>query len=76
MQRAAVDSESIASIGYSPVNCELDIEFRESGDVYRYLEVSSDEHTEFMAAESKGKYLNQIFKAKEHPYRVVSRGRK
>jgi len=76
MQREAVDSESIASIGYSPGNCELDIEFRQSGDVYRYSEVSADEHAEFMAAESKGQYLNQVFKAKEHPYRVVRRGRK
>jgi len=76
MRRAAVDSETIASIGYEGRRCELDIEFRESGDVYRYFEVSAEEHKEFMAAESKGTYLNRVFKAKGHPYRLVKRGRK
>lgn len=76
MRRAAVNSETIASIGYAPIRRELDVEFRESGDVYRYFQVSADEHREFVAAESKGSYLNRVFKPKGHPYRVVSRGRK
>ena len=71
-----MDSETIASIGYQTRRCELDVEFRESGDVYRYFEVSAEEHNEFMAAESKGGYLNRVFKAKGHPYRLVKRGRK
>ena len=54
MRRQAVDSESIASIGYTASRCELDIEFRQSGDVYRYFGVSADEHAAFMTAESKG----------------------
>ena len=76
MRRAAVDSETIASIGYEARRWELDLEFRESGDVYRYFQVSADEHREFMAAESKGSYLNRVFKPKGHPCRVVKRGRK
>ncbi len=76
MRREAVDSESIASIGYAPRRTTLEIEFRESGDVYRYFEVSAEEHAEFMAAASKGSYLNQVFKAKEHRYIVVKRGRR
>jgi hypothetical protein len=76
MRRDAVESETIASIGYEPRRCELDVEFRESGDVYRYFQVPAEEHSEFMAAESKGSYLNRVFKAKGHPYRVVKRGRK
>ena len=76
MRRKAVDSETIASIGYEPLRCELDVEFRESGDVYRYFEVSAEEHSQFMAAESKGGYLNQVFKAKGHPYTLVKLGRK
>ena len=75
MRRVAVDSESIISIGYAPRRGELEIEFRQSGDVYRYFGVSADEYAEFMAAESKGSYLNQVFKAKEHPYTVVKQGR-
>jgi KTSC domain len=39
MRRGRVDSTSVASIGYQPVRRELDIEFRESGDVYRYFDV-------------------------------------
>jgi hypothetical protein len=76
MRRVAVDSTSIASIGYQARSRELEIEFRQSGDVYRYFEVSAEQHAEFMAAESKGSYLNQVLKPKDHPYIVVKRGRK
>jgi len=76
MRREAVDSKTITSIGYEPRRCELDIEFRQSGELYRYFEVSAEEHAEFMSAESKGGYLNRVFKAKRHPYVVVKRSRK
>jgi hypothetical protein len=75
MRRQAVESESIASMGYNASRNELEIEFRQSGSVYRYFGVSPEEHTEFMAAESKGTYLNQVFKAMEHPYLMVREGR-
>jgi len=68
-----VNSTSIASIGYDPRKGELEIEFRDSGDVYRYFEVQSTEHANFMAAESKGTYLNQVFKPKGHRYILVKR---
>jgi len=71
MKRVAVDSTSIASIGYEPRRRELEVEFRQSGEVYRYFDVSSEEYAEFMAAESKGAYLNQVFKPKGHRYVVV-----
>ena len=71
-----MDSETIASIGYDPHRCELEVEFRQSGDVYRYFQVSAEEHREFMAAESKGSYLNRVFKPRDHPYRVVRLGRR
>lgn len=69
-----MDSETIAWIAYEPHRCELDLEFYGSGDVYRYFQGSAQEHREFMAAESKGNYLNRVFKAKGHPYEVVKRG--
>ncbi len=69
-----MDSTSIALIGYEPRSRELEIEFRQSGDVYRYSEVSAEEHAEFMVAESKGSYLNQVFKPRDHSYAVVRRG--
>jgi hypothetical protein len=74
MRRETVDSDPIASIGYESRRCELDIEFRDSGDIYRYFQVSAEEYSEFMAAESKGSYLNQVFKAKGHPYVLIKHG--
>lgn len=76
MRREAVDSEPIASMGYECRRCELDIEFRESGDVYRYFQVSAEEYRDFMAAQSKGSYLNQVFKTKGHPYMLIKHGGK
>jgi len=76
MCRMWVDSSSIASIGYKTATRELDIEFRESGDVYRYFDVPGKEYAAFMAAESKGTYLNQVFKPREYRYVVVAEGRK
>jgi hypothetical protein len=76
MRRTAVNSSSIASIGYDSQRRELEIEFRSSGDVYRYFDVPMEEFTEFMAAESKGTYLNQVFKLRSYPYVLVRRGRR
>jgi len=71
MRRTPVDSKSIASIGYDPGRRELEIEFRDSGDVYRYFGVSAGENANFMAAESKGTYLNLVFKAQGHHFFIV-----
>ena len=76
MGRIPVRSTSIGSIGYQPVERELEIKFRESGDVYRYFDVPAEEHAAFMAAESKGTYLNQVFKPRGYRHVVVSEGKK
>jgi len=76
MRRIPVRSTSIASIGYLPTERELEIRFRVSGDVYRYFDVPGEEYAAFMAAESKGTYLNQVFKPREYRYVVVSGGGK
>jgi hypothetical protein len=75
MRRVAVHSSSIASIGYDRKRRELEIEFR-GGDVYRYFDVSPAEHAEFMAADSKGTYLNQVFKYRAHHFFVVKEGKR
>jgi hypothetical protein len=49
--------------------------FRASGDVYLYFDVPGEEYRAFMAAESKGTYLNQVFKPREYRYIVVSEGK-
>ncbi len=76
MKRADVESSSIASIGYEPETRKLEIRFRASGDVYLYSEVPVEEYEAFMVADSKGTYLNQVFKPRGYDYAVVSRGRK
>ena len=74
MKRVTVDSTSIVSIGYDPDRRELEVEFRESGDIYRYFDVSAGEYADFMAAESKGTYLNLVFKAHGHHFFIVKEG--
>jgi hypothetical protein len=45
-------------MGYDADSLELEIEFRQSGDVYLYFDVPAEEYRDFMAADSKGTYLN------------------
>ncbi|MGA9977752.1 MAG: KTSC domain-containing protein [Candidatus Sulfotelmatobacter sp.] len=71
MQRVSVDSSSIASIGYAREQQVLELEFRQSGEVYQYLDVTVDEHAAFLAADSKGTYLNLHFKPRQYRYRRV-----
>ncbi len=76
MRRVAVESASIASIGYDRKRRELEVEFRETGDVYRYFKVSAAEYADFIAAESKGSYLNQVFKPRHLHYFVIKEGKR
>jgi len=74
MKRVPVDSSCIASIGYEPPECELDIDFRGGREVYRYFEMPPEDHAAFMAAETKGIYLNEVFKPKGYRYDIVQPG--
>lgn len=71
MKRVLVDSSCIASIGYEPLERELDLEFRASREIYRYFDVPPEEHTAFLSAESKGTYLNEMFKPKGYRYLII-----
>lgn len=73
MQWTWVDSSAMRRLGYESSTFELGIEYP-SGDVYVYLDVPPEEYEAIMAAESKGTYLNQVFKPKEYRYRIVKRG--
>ena len=68
MKWREVESTSIAAIGYDRVRCELGVEFRQSKAVYFYFDVPPEEHEAFMAAASKGEYLNRVLKARGHRY--------
>jgi len=65
--RDLIDSSVIASMGYIAENSTLQIEFR-SGDIYNYFDVPLEEYAAFRSADSKGTYLNQVFKARGHRY--------
>lgn len=56
MRRIPVDSSSIAEVGYDPASSTLEVVFREGG-VYRYFGVPAAVFSEFMAADSKGRYF-------------------
>ncbi len=62
MEREPTNSSVIASMGYAPAERVLELEFRQTGDIYDYFDVPPEEYTAFRRAESKGTYLNQIFK--------------
>lgn len=69
MQREAVRSSNIRSVGYDPETAVLEIEFH-SGSVYQYLSVPPDIHASFMQAASKGKFLTAHIKNR-FPFRQV-----
>ena len=71
MQRVSVDPSSIASIGYAPEQQVLKLEFRQSGEVYQYFDVPAEEHAAFLAADSKGTYLNLQLKLRQYRYHRV-----
>jgi hypothetical protein len=68
MQRVPVESSSIASIGYAPQRRVLELEFLQSGEVYQYFDVPAEEYAAFLDADSKGTYLNHVFKLSGYRY--------
>lgn len=63
MQRQAVSSSNIASIGYDGQSETLEVEFLD-GSVYQYFNVPSGTHAGLMAASSHGGYLSAQVKGK------------
>jgi len=72
--REVVDSSSILSIGYDPASRVMEIEFKETGEVYRYFDVPAAEYRAFKEAPSKGTYLNQQFKKAGYRYERLPKG--
>jgi KTSC domain len=54
-----VESSNIAAIGYRGGVCQVDFL---SGSRYRYFEVPDVIYQDFLTADSKGRYLNEVFK--------------
>lgn len=55
----SVDSSNISEIGYDEGEASLCVKFKR-GTVYKYFMVPKNVFEEFVASESKGKYLKQI----------------
>jgi len=67
MERKAVTSSAIASIGYDESSCTLEIEFR-TGAVYQYENVPANVYQGLVAALSKGLYFDQHVRDAGYPY--------
>ena len=57
MDRLAVDSTTLAWVGYSPNQGVLELGFR-TGKAYVYFEVPLQIYLELLRADSKGRYFN------------------
>lgn len=69
MQRDFVASTNVVSVGYDEGSQILEVEF-DNGRVYQYYNVPKNIYDEFMAASSKGKFLNYQIK-QSFPYSRV-----
>ena len=64
-------SSVIEAMEFEPAMHSLLIAYRGGRGVYRYFDVSEEEWQEFLRARSKGRYLNDAFKRRAHPYMKV-----
>lgn len=62
-----VDSSNVEAIGYESDTQTLYVRFLNSGDTYVYYNVAQWVFSEFMQADSKGRYLNTNIKGR-HDY--------
>lgn len=69
MERQGVISSNIASIGYDQATGTLEVEFN-NGSVYHYFDVPERIYTEFLSADSHGKYLATNIKGRYRYARV------
>lgn len=61
MDRIAVSSSNIRSIGYEASSLTLEVEFK-SGSVYQYIGVPQNEYEALLNASSVGRHLNSNIK--------------
>lgn len=70
MDLVYVDSSNVDQIGYEEYEGEAHVVFK-SGRHYIYPEVTQEVWERFRDAPSKGRFVNEEFKAKGYPYREV-----
>lgn len=69
MERETVDSSTVLSVGYEPTTSTLEVEFK-TGRLYQYYNVPEPIYQQFMASDSKGKFLHAYIKP-AYPYSQV-----
>jgi hypothetical protein len=70
MNITAVESTTLATVGYDDARELLQLEFR-SRALYRYFDVPAAVHEALLRALSKGSYFNRAIRGR-FPYRLVS----
>jgi hypothetical protein len=61
MERIAVESRSVSTVGYDPATFELEVAFR-SGRTYRYQQVPIAAYRLLLQAPSIGEFVNKQIK--------------
>jgi hypothetical protein len=69
LEREAVSSSNVASIGYDEASQTLEVEFM-NGSIYQYFNVGSELYQQFRSAPSKGQFLNTYIRM-SYPYSRV-----
>ena len=69
MDKHNVPSSLVRAVGYDEPAETLEVEFQ-NGRVYQYYGVPEQMHSQFMAAQSKGQFLNTYIK-NQYPYSRV-----
>ncbi|MCY7407678.1 MAG: KTSC domain-containing protein [Alkalinema sp. CAN_BIN05] len=70
MNRTAVSSSNLASVGYDSSAQVLEVEFLHGG-IYQYSGVPSSVYSGLIAASSHGSYFDQYVKKAGYSYRKV-----
>jgi KTSC domain len=69
IEREAISSTNVASIGYDEQTETLEVEFL-NGSIYQYFNVGADLFEQLKAAPSKGQFLNTYIR-NAYPYSRV-----
>ena len=71
MERTPYESSLIKSAGHDPAANEMHVEYP-NGSVYAYANVDAAKHAEFVASESKGKWLIANLRGNPaHPFKQI-----
>ena len=70
MQRHVVESSALNSLGYNPSAKILEVEFRDSGDVWQYFGFSVTAYQKFINSDSLGNYFTTKIKGRYPELRI------